>query len=311
MLCNSPIEFIDTLYNNNIYIKREDKLPFSFGGNKVRFAKAFLEDMHQKGKNAIIAYGSKSSNLCRVMAQMCFDNKIPCAVVYSGNEEENTYNSKIVSSLSVREYACDKTSVAQTVQRAIDDFNKDGFDPYYIYGNTKGEGNELTPVNSYKPVFDEIKKYETNNNKTFDYIFLATGTAATYSGLLIRASELESDTKIIGISVARDKEKCTSVIKNNLDSYFGTSKIADINITDEYLFSGYGKTCAEELKVIDFIYDNFNIPLDPTYTGKAFYGMKEYLNKNDINNKNILFIHTGGYPLFCDYKGLPLQGETI
>ena len=311
MLCNSPIEFIDTLYNNNIYIKREDKLPFSYGGNKVRFAEAFLADMHTKGKNAIIAYGSKSSNLCRVMAQMCFDNKIPCAVVYSGHDKENTYNSKIVSSLGVREYACEKTSVAETVQQAISDFTADGFDPYYIYGNTKGEGNELTPANSFKAVFDEIKIYETDTNITFDFIFLATGTAATYSGLLMRASELDNDCKIIGISVARDKNKCTDIIKNNLTLYFGTSDNADITITDQYLFGGYGNTCPEELKEIDFIYNKYGIPLDPTYTGKAFYGMKEHLKKNNINNKNILFIHTGGYPLFCDYKGLALQGENI
>ena len=311
MLCNSPVEFIDTLYNNNIYIKREDKLPFSYGGNKVRFAEAFLADMHRKGKNAIISYGSKSSNLCRVMAQMCFDNKIPCAVVYSGNDEENTYNSKIVSALNVRGYACEKTSVGETVQRAIDDFQKEGFNPYYIYGNTKGEGNELTPVNSYKTVFDEIREYEAKTNLTFDYIFLATGTAATYSGLLIRAKELESATKIVGISVARDKEKCTTIINNNLTTYFGKYDGADINIDDEHLFGGYGNTCPEELKEIDFIYNNYSVPLDPTYTGKAFYGMKDYLNKNNIQNKNILFIHTGGYPLFCDYKGITLQGETI
>jgi D-cysteine desulfhydrase len=28
--------------------------------------------------------------------------------------------------------------------------------------------------------------------------------------------------------------------------------------------------------------------------------MKEYIKKNDIKGKNILFIHTGGTPLFFD-----------
>ena len=42
------------------------------------------------------------------------------------------------------------------------------------------------------------------------------------------------------------------------------------------------------------------IPLDPTYTGKGFYGMLEYLKKNEIKNVNVLFIHTGGTPLFFD-----------
>jgi D-cysteine desulfhydrase len=42
------------------------------------------------------------------------------------------------------------------------------------------------------------------------------------------------------------------------------------------------------------------IPLDSTYTGKAFWGMMQYIKKEQIKEKNILFIHTGGTPLFFD-----------
>lgn len=304
MFCNSPTEFALTLNDNNIYIKREDKLPFSFGGNKVRFAEAFLEDMKQKGKNAIIAYGSKSSNLCRVMAQLCFDNKIPCAVVYSDSSNEDTNNSRIVSSLNVIEYACDKTRVAETISKAITDFKQKGFDPYYIYGNSNGEGNELTPAVAYKAVYDEIIAYENKSKITFDHIFLATGTAATCSGLAIRAAELCHSRNIIGISIARDAKKCIDIINNNLALYFGKPVSAAVTVSDEYLLGGYGKTTPDELALIDYIYNKTGIPLDPTYTGKAFWGMSEYLKSNHIKNKNILFIHTGGYPIFCDYMGI-------
>lgn len=306
MFSCSPVEFIDNIFENNIYIKREDKLPYSFGGNKVRFAEAFLKDMKRKGKNAIITYGSKSSNLCRVMAQLCYDNNIPCAVVYSEKSNEQTNNSRIVSSLNVREYLCDKSSVAESVSRAISDFEKDGLCPYYIYGNTKGEGNELVPVTSYKAVYDEITEFEKENRTQFDYIFLATGTAATYSGLLCRATQLKQNRNIIGISIARDAKKCRNVISNNLNLYFQKDANANILITDDYLLGGYGKTSEDELNLVDFVFDNYNIPLDPTYTGKAFFGMKSYLADNHIKNKNILFIHTGGYPIFCDYKGIKL-----
>ncbi len=305
MFSDSPLEFLSTLYENNIYIKREDKLPYSFGGNKVRFAEAFLQDMKAKGKNALIAYGSKSSNLCRVMAQLCFDNKIPCAVVFS-EVSGNTNNSRIVSSLGVREYSCEKTQVCETVTRAIEDFKKEGLNPYYIYGNTKGEGNELVPVSAYTKVYDEITEFEKENNINFDHIFLATGTAATYSGLLARACEKSHNRNIVGISVARDAQRCKSIIKNNLKLYFKEEIDADIKITDEYLFGGYSKTSEDELSEIDLIFEKFSLPLDPTYTGKAFYGMKNYLTKNNIKNKNILFIHTGGYPIFCDYKNISL-----
>ena len=42
------------------------------------------------------------------------------------------------------------------------------------------------------------------------------------------------------------------------------------------------------------------VPLDATYTGKAFWGMCDYIRKTDIRDKNILFLHTGGTPLFFD-----------
>ena len=43
------------------------------------------------------------------------------------------------------------------------------------------------------------------------------------------------------------------------------------------------------------------IVLDPVYTGKAFYGMKQYIKKNKIEDKNILFIHTGGTPILFNH----------
>lgn len=306
MFCNSPLEFIDDLYENQIFIKREDKLPFSYGGNKVRFAQAFIADMKRQGKNALIAYGSKSSNLCRVMAQLCSDLKIPCSVVFSEASSIQTNNSKIVSSLGVREYACNKSCVAQTVEKAICDFIAEGYDPYYIYGSVLGTGNELTPVSSYTSVYDDISNYEKINNTEFDYIFLATGTAASYSGLLCAAVKDNSSKKIVGISVARSAEKCRETVSENLNLYFGKEQEICPEITDKYLCGGYSCTCKEELETIDFIYDKYNIPLDPTYTGKAFYGMKKYLEEHGVKNKNILFIHTGGYPIFCDYKNIRL-----
>ncbi len=306
MFSNSPIEFVDNLYENKIYIKREDKLPFSFGGNKVRFAKAFVEDMKKQGKNAMIAYGSKSSNLCRVLAQICFDEKIPCAVVFSQAEEQITNNSKIVTSLGVREYCCDKTQVAQTVEKAIADFERGGYNPYYIYGSTLGTGNEMTPVSSYTYVYDEILEYGKSENMIFDHIFLATGTAASYSGLACGAIQKGNSPHIIGISVARPADRCREIIKNNITEFFGCPQKFHPVISDKYLFGGYSLTCPEELKEIDFIFDRYRIPLDPTYTGKAFFGMKEYLKEHNIKNKNILFIHTGGYPIFCDYKSIRL-----
>ena len=190
--------------------------------------------------------------------------------------------------------------------KAINDFEQEGYKPYYIYGTTLGTGNELTPVRAYTAVYDEISEYEKSEAVSFDYIFLATGTAASYSGLMCGAAQKGHSPNIIGISVARDANRCKEIIKENTRLFFGKDLHLSPVITDKYLFGGYSFTCDEELSEIDFIFDKYQIPLDPTYTGKAFFGMKEYLKSHNIKDKNILFIHTGGYPIFCDYKNIKL-----
>lgn len=44
----TPIIKIHSQLTCNIYIKRDDLLPFSFGGNKVRIAEEFFADMRRK-----------------------------------------------------------------------------------------------------------------------------------------------------------------------------------------------------------------------------------------------------------------------
>lgn len=53
-----------------IHYKRDDLLPYSFGGNKVRIAYEFLKDLKDKGCDTIVGYGSAKSNLSRVVANL-------------------------------------------------------------------------------------------------------------------------------------------------------------------------------------------------------------------------------------------------
>ena len=69
---------------------------------------------------------------------------------------------------------------------------------------------------------------------------------------------------------------------------------------DSYICGGYGKYNDEIINTIKEVMQKEGIPLNTTYTGKAFWGMKEYLQKHKIVGKRVLFIHTGGTPLFFD-----------
>lgn len=301
----TPIKKLDTIANNNIYIKRDDLMDFSFGGNKVRISQEIFDDMLSKGGDCIIGYGSSRSNLCRAIANMSYAKGIPCHIV-SPAEEDGTRvkssNSALVENCNSKIHYCNKTDVAKTVEAVIEECKKEGYTPYYINGDKFGRGNERTPLYAYEKAYEEILLQSKEQNIEFDYIFLATGTGMTQSGLLIGCEKHNGNEKIVGISVARETETEKNVILNFLKcAGFDESIKTKINVTDEYLCGGYGKYNQQISDTIWSVYKKHGIPLDPTYTGKAFYGMTEHLKKNNITNKNILFIHTGGTPLFFDF----------
>ena len=64
---------------------------------------------------------------------------------------------------------------------------------------------------------------------------------------------------------------------------------------------GYGNYTKEVTDTVEKLICLEGIPTDTTYVGKAFCGMCRYIEENRITDKNILFIHTGGTPLFFDY----------
>lgn len=290
--------------NNKIYIKRDDLIPFSFGGNKARIAQEFVADMQQKGKNFMVGYGNARSNLSRALTNLCANKNIPCLIISPSEDNGSrieTPNSKIVKNiLGVQFVECDKQKVAQCVLETLSELREKGYNPYYIYGNEYGTGNEAVSVRAYLKAYDEIKEQGKELNVQFDYIFLATGTGMTQAGLILGKQKNNGAEKIVGISVAREKAKEVEVIKR----YINSDAIEEIEICDKYLCGGYGAFDSGIEKQIIKMFKCYGIPLDPTYTGKGYYGMAKYIKECNIANKNILFLHTGGTPLFFDWLSL-------
>ena len=267
--------------------------------------------MKDKHCDSMIIYGNYHSNLCRILATLCHQLSVPCYMIHNTEDikdNRETNNSRIIRRMGVREIRCGKQTIAEAVQTAMDELTEKGYRPYYIYGNTRGEGNEHIPMRSYEKTYDELYNWEKENHTFFDYIFLASSTNATQSGLLAGSLKYEDNCKIVGISVSRNEKRGKEVIAGNVRKYaelysqmLPENWEQKIYFTDEYMEGGYASYSEAVAQTIRQVYDSDGIPLDMTYTGKAFYGMMEYLKKQKITGKNILFLHTGGLPLFFDF----------
>ncbi len=290
------IQFMGNEANNDLYIKREDFIPFSFGGNKARKAKLFFEEIDRNRNDCVVTYGSSSSNHCRIVSNMAAVRGIRCIIVSPEEVSENTFNSKLMQLFGAEIVTVPVLQVHDTIEDVLESLKADNYNPYFIQGG--GHGNIGTCA--YVECYEEIKRYEQENDIYFDYIFHASGTGTTQAGMICGQLINKDDRKIIGISIARKNPRGRQVVLDSVYDFMGNVEgIEDATVfVDTYIGEGYAK--GDTYSTVSDVLKKYGIPLDNIYTGKAFYGMREYIKENKISGKNILFIHTGGTPLFFD-----------
>lgn len=283
---------------NHLFMKREDLIPFSFGGNKARKAQLFFREIDKGEYDCVVTYGSGSSNHCRVVANECCRRGIECYIISPEEASEATFNSQMMELFGAEITTVPVSEVHDTIENKISELKAAGKHPYFIEGG--GHGNIGTEA--YVQCYEEIKEYEEAEAVHFDYIFFASGTGTTHAGLVCGQLLNKDKRQIIGISIARKNPRGRDVVIQSIRDYLKGSvdeeavQAATVFI-DDYT-TGYGKDDSRVTETIEMVLKTYGIPLDATYTGKAFMGMTEYLK--DTKGKNILFIHTGGTPLFFD-----------
>lgn len=295
---------------NRIFIKRDDLLPFSLGGNKVRIGWEFYRDMCRVGCDCMVTYGDRRSNLCRVLGNICCREHVPCYMLCSDVEEGSgpSCNSRLMGWLGTEVIPCRKDAIAGAVEALLARLEGEGRRPYYIFGDQWGEGREGVPVQAYVDAYQEIMRQEAQLGIRFGYIFTPSGTGATQSGLAAGSLLAGDGRKVVGISVSRGRGRGTRIMVKAVRQYFrrrglpAPEGLEDaICLEDGYLLGGYGKYDGRVQECIHRQFAQNALPLDPTYTGKAFWGMEQYLRRHGVAHSQILFLHTGGAPLFYDF----------
>ena len=285
---------------NRLFIKREDLIPFSFGGNKARKAQLFFREIDKGSCDCVVTYGSGSSNHCRVVANECCRRGLSCCIISPEEASESTFNKQMMMLFGAEIIQVPVNRVHDTIEARIDELKEAGKRPYFIEGG--GHGNIGTEA--YVQCYEEIKEFEADKLLHFDYIFFASGTGTTQAGLVCGHLTARDERSIVGISIARKNPRGRDVVIRSIRDYLG-DRVSEADIQAATVFiddytSGYGKDDRRVAETIETVLKSYGIPLDATYTGKAFMGMTAYIEQQKIKNKNILFIHTGGTPLFFD-----------
>ncbi len=121
------IQNLGEYHSNNLWIKREDLIPFSFGGNKARKAQLFFQEIDMGDYDCVVTYGSGSSNHCRIIANECCRRGIKCFIISPEEASEPTFNSQMMELFGAEITTVPVSEVHDTIEGKLTELKEAGF----------------------------------------------------------------------------------------------------------------------------------------------------------------------------------------
>lgn len=308
--------------NVKIYVKRDDLTHGPAAGNKIRKLEYFFAEAIRKKTRVVVTCGGIQSNHARATAIMAKELGLECILLlkapavlpdcWEGNVLLDHLCGAQVRLIPQNEY--------ENIQKVYLDVAepyrvRDGVMPLFIPVGGSNEIGAMGYLSAYEEILSQCGKNGLPDH--FDSIVVANGSGGTQGGLILGRNlhGHESKTEIFGFNVADTASKLYEDTKKVLISaiqkhHIPISFMADeIKVIDGYVGPGYAQADEPLYRMIVDIARAEGIFLDPVYTGKAMQGLLGELKKNKETakqfGKNILFIHTGGFPsLFAHQENL-------
>ncbi|SFF60168.1 D-cysteine desulfhydrase [Salegentibacter agarivorans] len=278
----------------DLFIKRDDLYPKFGGGNKARKLDFILDKARNQNYNSVVTAGGAQSNHCRATALYAASLGWKTILIIHGDKPERYEGNLKLMELSGAEIRFVKQAdVKEAMDNAISDLEKEGLKPYYIWGG----GHSVEGALAF---YEAVKELRSQLGNTIpDYLMVASGTGTTQAGLEIGIRHFYPECKVIGVSVAREEKRGKEEILKSmreLNEYLDNR----IDLPDTITFDtskcgvGYETVFPELIETVQEAIKK-GLVLDPTYSGKAFYGMKSFIEEGTIEeNSNVVFWHTGG-----------------
>jgi L-cysteate sulfo-lyase len=135
-----------------------------------------------------------------------------------------------------------------------------------------------------------------------DRIVHATGSAGTQAGLITGLKAINANIPLLGIGTRAPKPKQEENVFNlavKTAEKLGCPGVVsreDVVANTDYVGQGYGIPTESGIEAIEMFAQLEGLLLDPVYSGKGAAGMIDLIRKGEEfkNDKNIVFLHTGG-----------------
>ncbi|MEH7123156.1 D-cysteine desulfhydrase [Bacillus sp. JJ1773] len=304
----TPIEKLqnlsEVLGGPSIYMKRDDLLGLTAGGNKTRKLEFFVADAVEKGADTLITCGGIQSNHCRLTLAAAVKENMKCILVLEkglliDSEPEFNGNYFLYHLMGAEKVKIvpNGTDLMKEMQQVAKEVSAEGHTPYII---PVGGSNSIGAT-GYVACAQEILAQSFDQGDPFNAVVCVSGSGGMHAGLVTGFHGNQCNIPVIGINVSREKaeqeEKVFQLVKKT-SAHIGIPSLIPreaVTCFDEYVGPGYAIPTPEMVEAVKLIARTEGILLDPVYTGKAAAGLIDLIQKGFFKRKdNILFVHSGG-----------------
>ncbi len=317
----TPIEklenFSKALGGPTIYIKRDDLLGLTSGGNKTRKLEFLMADAIAKGADTILTCGAVQSNHCRLTLAAAVKEGLKCQLILEERvkgsyKPEGSGNNFLFNLLGVEDtfVVPGGTDMMGELEKLAAKLNAEGRKTYIVPGG----GSNPIGSTGYVACAEEIMAQLFDKGINIDHMVIPSGSAGTHAGIITGLVGVNANIPVTGVSVNRNKELQTNAVwnlaKGTAERVGVAAEITKdmIQVTDEYVGPGYSVPSDEMVEAVQLLARTEGILLDPVYTGKVMAGLIGMVRKGKFKKEdNILFLHTGGSPALYAYEETVLK----
>jgi 1-aminocyclopropane-1-carboxylate deaminase/D-cysteine desulfhydrase-like pyridoxal-dependent ACC family enzyme len=280
-----------------ILVKRDDAIPFGFGGNKVRKLSIVIAQAIADGADTLITVGGVQSNHARATAATAAKLGLKCHLIANGARPDKlTANALLDSLLGAEvEYVEARTDRVPTMQRTAERLRAMGSHPVEV---PLGASTPLGAIGFVRAVGEMLQQ-----GVRPDFIVHATSSGGTQAGLTAGCALHGLSTRVIGISAddpAADVERQVRSIIAGMSDLLGpvmqeVARDVVIEVDDTFVGGGYGVPTPASIEAQRLAARNEALFVDHTYTAKGLAGVIDRIRNGRIpRDATVLFWHTGG-----------------